>query len=228
MESVPQRLPLRTRLKIRLKIAGLRLLLRIVASRAFKVVLKPVLYAGLLAYACLLIFGHTPKRLAELNAQSAQLITRLEEVRNKPIRTNLTDREHAALRATTWGTAGAGVVIEVAIATSSKALGPTMCLAAACFAVTIPLLIAFGFVQSHQFDPARDRPTTTQEAINLQALIYGTQFLFCVGLTAMLFDFNRSVAAAFLVGCWLAWRSLKAFTIPPPSPEAPEKALSEG
>lgn len=218
MEPVPQRLPFRTRLKI----AGLKLLIRVTASQAFKrallIVFKPVLYVGLVIYACRLVFGHTPKWLAELSPQASQAMAQLEETRNKPIRSNLTDREHAALQATTWGMAGAGVVIEAAIATSSKTLGPAMSVAAGCFGMAIPLLIAFGFVQSHQFDPAKDRPTTTQEAINLAALIYGTQFLFCVGLTAMLFEFNRIVAVAFLVGCWLALRSFKRFAISRPTP----------
>ena len=94
-----------------------------------------------------------------------------------------------------------------------------MSVAAGCFATAIPLLIAFGFVQSHQFNPAKDRPTTTQEALNLTALIYGTKFLFCLGLTAMLFDFNRIVAVAFLVGCWLALRSFKRFANSRPTPQ---------
>jgi hypothetical protein len=223
MEPVPQRLPFRTRLKI----ARLKLLISIATSitesqafkRALLIVLKPVVYVGLMIFVSRLAFGYTPKWLGEVSPQASQSLAQLEETRNKPIRSNLTDREHAALQATTWGMAGAGLVIEVAIATSSKTLGPAMSVAAGCFATAIPLLITFGFVQSHQFNPAKDRPTTTQEAIKLAALIYGTQFLFCVGLTAMLFDFNRIVAVAFLVGSWLALRSFKRFTISRPTPQ---------
>lgn len=98
MEPVPRHLPFR----IRLKIARLKLLIRITTSitesQAFKrtlfIGLKSALYVGLVIDVCRLVFGYTPKWLAELSPQASQAIAQLEETRNKPIRSNLTDREH--------------------------------------------------------------------------------------------------------------------------------------
>jgi hypothetical protein len=240
MEPIPKRIAVR----IRVLIALINLLQRIINSRAFRrvfhIVLKPILRVWIYTFLSRLAFGYTPKRLAELDPKAAAAIAQLEETRRNPIRAEVTDREYAALQATTWGTAGVALVIEVAIATSSKTLGPGMSIAAGCFAAVIPPLMVFGIIQSHHYDSKKDRPTTAQEMINLMAMIYGTQFFFCVGITAMLYDFDRLVAIAFLCGCWLALRILRKYsmqivavpTIPkviamtekplPPEPDAPE------
>lgn len=213
MEPIPKRIAVR----IRVQIALLKLLQRIINSSAFRrvfhIVLKPILRVWIYTFLSRIVFGYTPKRVVELDPKAADVIAQLEETRRKPIRAEVTDREYAALQATTWGTAGVALVIEVAIATSSKTLGPGMSIAAGCFAAVIPLLIVFGLIQSHHYDPKKDPPTTAQEVINLMAMIYGTQFFFCVGVTAMLYDFSRTVAIAFLCGCWLALRILRRYSM---------------
>jgi L-asparagine transporter-like permease len=226
MSEAPQRPSIRARMRVaraHLLIALLKHVQRLVSGRAFKVVLRvlltPILLVWLVVFSIQVLYGRGPKWLTELNPEVAQAMAQLEEAKNKPIHSDISDREHAALQATTWGMAGAGVVIEVAIATSSKTLGFAMSVSAGCFAIAIPLLIALGFVQSHLFDPKKDRPTTTREMLSLTTRIYATQFLFCVGLTAMLFDFNRLVAIAFLVGCLLALRSFHMFVVPKHQPK---------
>jgi hypothetical protein len=209
--TFPPKLALRTRLQI----ARLQLLLAIVKSRAFARVIKwtvrPIALGWLVLLVIRLAFGYTPTRLAAIHPDVAHALADLDAARNKPIRTEITDRQYASLQAMTWGTSGAALVLEAAIATSSKPLGPGMSVAAGCFAVVIPVLVACGFVQSGHYHPDKDHATTVQQSLNLSALIYGTQLAFCIGLASMLYDFNPVVAIAFLVGCILALRIIRRF-----------------
>ena len=212
MSSLLQRLKLGNRLKIVL----LKILGRIILSRPFKWVVTPLLYVGMIVWAAAIAFGRTPSikvpHGSPLSQEMVELVARIEESRKAPVRGQISDRERALVQSLTWGTAGAAVVILVAIATSSKTFGPAMPIAAGCFAVTIPLLIAFGLAHMHQWDAAK-APPTVQECINLIGLIYGGQLLFTVGLAVLLWDFNPRVSIAFLVACYFGARAHKNLVV---------------
>lgn len=195
MSSVTQRPPLLTRLTLRLRIALSRLFGRVILSGSLqRFVFGPLMSVGTVVYAFAIAFGRTPRIKvppdSAITPDLAELITRIQESREAPVRPEITERGRAVVQKMTWGTAGAAVLILVAIATSSKIfVGPAMSIATGCFAVTIPFLVAFGFAFSHQWDPARD-PPSVPEIVNLNALIYGGQSLFAAGLTFLLWSFD--------------------------------------
>jgi hypothetical protein len=143
----------------------------------------------------------------------------LQSARTKPVQGELSDADRAFIQPLTWGTAGAGLVILTAIVTSS-AKGTALTVAAGCCAVATPLLVAFGFIYPHLFMPKREPPAIVQQVLNIMLLIHGAQILFCAGIVAMLYSFNRAVALVFLVGCLLGWRAVSRFTVPVKRSEA--------
>jgi hypothetical protein len=212
-----------TRLRARVLIIVLKLTQRIVLSRFFRIVLVPVLIVFRLVWAVRIVFGHSPvidvPGNSAITAELATMIAKLEESRRTRVIGEMTDRGRDLVQTMTWGTAGVAVLILVAIATSSKTFtGPSMTIAAGCFAVSVPLFISFGFAFAHQWDPGRD-PPTTQEVLNLNALIYGGQFLFALGLASLLWSFDYRVSLAFLVACCLASRVFKNLVVNRISPQ---------
>lgn len=202
-----------TRLRLRVQIILLKGVQRLVFTRFFRFVLQYVLMVWLLVWAARVVFGRSP--IIDVPANSAippelaQAIAQLEETRRARVKAEMTERSRDIVQTMTWGTAGVSVLILVAIATSSKTFtGLAMTIAAGCFAISIPLLISFGFAFAHHWDPARD-PPTTQEVINLNALIYAGQFVFAFGLASLLWSFDYRISLAFLVACYLGTRALK-------------------
>jgi hypothetical protein len=209
MSSVVEQRSRRERLKsVLLTIAG-----RILLSRIFmRFVMPPLMAVGYVIYACIHAFG--PRRKFDVPSggpvhlsEWAELAARIQESKDGPQRKEISEEHRARMQSMTWGTAGAAVVILVAIATSSKAfVGPAITIAAMCFAFTIPLLIVFGFAISHHLNPARPPPEPT-ESSNATYLILAAQFVFAVGIGALLWSFDIKVALAFMVACCLAWRA---------------------
>lgn len=163
-----------------------------------------------------------------MNAMMALLIARVREERSSPANAGIiTERDRAVIQSMTWGTAGAAVLIVVAIATSSKQFtGPAISVAAAFFAAAIPLLIAFGFAFAHQWDPVR-APPTPQERGNLGRLIITGQFLFASGIASLLWSFDPRVFAVFLVAWFLGWRAFKNLVVHRIAPKTAEEITNE-
>lgn len=226
-EVPPQRF---ARLRARLHSALLEVIGWIVRSRAFRFLLRPILKVWLYIYAFRLAFGATPRVSVPsgsvITEETAGLIARLEDARNKPVTAEFTDRERSLIQSMTWGTAGAAVLILVAICTSSKTLGLAMSVAAGLFAVSIPLLTAFGFAYMHHREANTSNPPATQVILNLHALIYFGQMLFVLGIVAMLWDFNRWVAGTFLVACYFGMRAFKNLVTRYVTPASAKKVTS--
>ena len=184
-----------------------RLVLWLLRHRA----LGPLLTLAYMVQACVAAFGPRPRMKVPpgclLSGESMQLTAKLHEHRSASAHTEITDRQRAVAQSMTWGAAGAAVLILVAIATSSKTFsGAAMTVAATCFAVSIPLFIALGFAYSSHQNEATESPTPN-EALNLHHLLRSAQFLFGLGLAALLWSFDRRVSIAFVVACYLGWRA---------------------
>jgi len=157
------------------------------------------------------------------------LWAQIEASRNAPTK-RITDRDRDTLQATTWGLAGAAVVILTAIVTASIAAphGPNrlLLISAGCFAFSIPLLVALGMQQAAIHSQNRD-PPFVQTALTLFIYTQMAQTLFCLGLVAMLWSFNWEVSLVFILGVLVAWKSLVSFSKQPSSIDALTKGPTD-
>jgi hypothetical protein len=136
----------------------------------------------------------TNKMVAELRASLEQRVAGYS-----------TNEQAAELnRALTWGTAGAALVLLTTVILVDHRT-ETAALAAACFALAIPMLIACGFAQSSHMDQTI-QPPTVRETLRVLNTMVAAQFIVCIGVVALLWSYDSKVAAAFIVGCYLAVR----------------------
>jgi cadmium resistance protein CadD (predicted permease) len=119
------------------------------------------------------------------------------------------ERNRAYIRAMTWSVAGVGVVILAAIAVNHPAHPPTSLLvAAACFALSVPLLIVLGLIQQVQADPKAQRPTVSQLLWAFTRVLLAL-LLFLVGFIALLWSFSRIAALLCVLGWYWGWGYLR-------------------
>jgi hypothetical protein len=216
MSTVAKRRPVR----VRLRIASLELLLRFVKSGAFRLlVLKPFVFVFLRYRMYSLAFGASPKAWTA-NPQTAPLMRQIEALR-KPIQMDgATDKEPRLSQAMTWGVAGFALIALLQIVTGQSPHSTARWVACGCFALVIPWLAVLGFVAHDHMDP--ERPPTVQECLNMHAAMYAGNVVFCLGLASLLWSYDRSFAAIFVLSCYVAVRRFlsyakkRAASSPPP------------
>jgi hypothetical protein len=140
-----------------------------------------------------------------------ELMRRLEALRNKPMRIEgATDREPRLSHAMTWGVAGFALIALIQIVTQQPAhISAARWVACGCFALVIPWLAVLGFVVHDHMDPKR--PPTIQQCLNMHAAKYAGNLIFCLGLASLLWSYDRSIAAIFVLTCYVAVRRFLSF-----------------
>jgi len=201
--------------RIRQYIRFLQFLQRMLNSPRFRrfmlIVIRPFLYALLLGFGVAVVFGYTPKKI-DPESKTAQLWRDIQATRSQRITVaNVKDRDRALSQTTTWGMAGLGVLLLAAILTSPKS-GAAVSIAIGCFAISVPLLVALGALSWLHFDE-KGVPPTAQEIIYTTALTHMGQFLFCVGLGALVWSYDARAAIVFLVGCGIGLRVFQLFAV---------------
>jgi hypothetical protein len=198
-----------TRSRIRVRIWRLQLLSRFVKTAWFRVaVLHPAVRLRLLWFVWAIFFDRLPETS---NPQVATLQGELKARLDAPLAASeATERGRAVNQAMTWGTAGVGVVILIAIITA-HALNPALETATAAFAVSVPFLVVLGFLYALQSDP-KATPPTVRAALFQVTLLYAAHLLFYFGLAALLWSYDPRIAALFVVACYLALRYFRRVT----------------
>jgi hypothetical protein len=199
------------RLRLRTQISLLQLSVKVIRTKPFRWLLRLVCRLALYGFAFMVVFGYKPKIKPEPASQLALEWDQIQKLRDAPVDA-VTDRYRDTMRAMTWGTAVTAVLILTAIATNSKPSPSTaLQVAAALFALATPFLIMLGVVFNSHADAKEPRPTW-QQTFNITAAIYGTQFVFGLGIVALLWSFDWRVAVAFLIAVYFAWRCFKGIS----------------
>jgi hypothetical protein len=200
----------------RLLIWFLQLLLRVVQTPWFRgAAIRPVAYIlvriAIYRFLWAFFFNHLPK--VEPNSKAAQLIADIETRMNAPVDVGASEKDRAVNQSLTWGLAGVGVVILIAIVTTQK-FSPANWVAVTCLALAVPLLVMLGFVDAVLADPKRT-PSIMRDRLILVISLYGVHLIFYIGFTAFLWSYDARVSLAFLIGCLLAWRLFQRFVVKP-------------
>lgn len=195
-------------LSIRLRISCLQLLARILKTSWFqwwlrRAVVRPLVFA-LGAWFFWKLF-RDPQSLAEnAGPQVAQLVATVQAQLDQKVQRYGQDRTLAIDQTMTWGAAGAAVLLlTTMVATHTADVSGEI--AAACFALAIPLLTVCGMVLSIQTDP-KSEPPTVREVLRAAATLHTAHFILCLGITAMLWSYDPKASCVFVLGCYLALR----------------------
>lgn len=190
--------------EIRLRIASVRFLMRIIATRWFqRIIFRPVIYA-MFAWLLLRVL-RDPDAFTELGegqvtAQAKALRVQLDaKVDRGP---GVASREVAL--AMTWGTGGVAVVLlTTAVAIHVQSLSAQI--GSGCFAISIPVFAVCGALQAHFSDLKAESPTVG-DSLRLTGLMYLAHLALCIGLAAFLWSYSPAVSMVFILTCYLALR----------------------
>jgi hypothetical protein len=211
------------RLSVRLRLWLLQLLLRVVKSTWFRVlVVRPLGYGiavTLLTWFVWVVFRNPESLRTRLSdPRAAELVEQLIRSQNQKIsRDASTDQNRAAGQAMTWGVAGAAVILLTTVIVIHDVSRAGL-MAAASFALAIPILIVCGVVSVGYSDPKIEPPTVRQH-LGLTATTHLAHFIVCFGFAAMLWGFDWRVSVVFVAACYWALHYLRikaAASQPPP------------
>lgn len=108
----------------------------------------------------------------------------------------------------TLGSAGVALILLTTDILETHVVGVAAVFAAACFAFSMPLLVAFGYIQATYSHPGLD-PPSGREGLRVALAIYGVQLLIVVGLAALLLSYSAWVTAAFVLAVCIGVRLVR-------------------
>ena len=199
-------------IKLRLKVAGLKLLIWVMKRPTFQyLVVRPVAL-GALTWVIWKIFAE-PDKLHGLDPRVAPMVVQLKASLERRTKHSLneTDRDRSINlnRAMTWGVAGVAIVLlTTVIVATHPSTDKAALFAGACFAFAIPILIACGFVQMSHADTTIE-PPTVREVWKVTNRIYLAYVIVCFGMAAMLWSYDWIVSVIFVVSLYLAFRLIR-------------------
>jgi hypothetical protein len=200
-------------IRVRLLIWLLQKFMNALQKRWFqRIVIRPAIIAYFYWYLWAFLFDRLPKSFEQSDPKAGPSLADLKAKYNSRVGRGLTDHERAFTQSTIWGAAGLGTIILIAIVTTTHDYSPAIWVAAVCFGLTIPMFAALGFADSLQTDPKK-LPPTVKDVVFFGARLYFTHFIFWFGFAAFLWSYSRYLSAIFVVGCFIAWRYFRRFSV---------------
>lgn len=184
----------------------------IIQTRAFKHLVLGSRARGFLTWFVWKALTH-PETLNIPDTQATLLLSQLEESLDKrkwgqSVNENERDRAIAFNQAQTWGVAGAATLLLTTVILGEHPTDGAAVFAGACFAAAIPILIACGLIQKSYSDSDNPtlQPPSLREGLAVIAKMQFAQLLVCIGLIALLWNYNWIVSVVFIIACMMAWR----------------------
>lgn len=188
-------------LGIRLLIWSLHLLQRTVNNYWIQqVALRPV--AVMLSYWVILRIAREAYKtgtIEGIDSKAAEMLANVKTGWNTRLSTpDRANGQEAMGQAMTWGLAGVAVVL-LATIVAYRMPGTAVHIAAGCFALATPILLAFGLLSALG-------PPTVKAAVFVHAPVQFAQQIVGVGFAAFLWSYHPWISAIFMMGCGVAWR----------------------
>jgi len=124
-------------------------------------------------------------------------LARLKALGNQRVATRWTEEDRAFNRSATWGLAGVGALLLIAIGTT-RPQGSAMWLATACFAISVPMLVTVGLIGMAQTDP-RNEPPIAKDLFRPMMFLWLSHGLFYFGFAAFLWSYDTGVGILYVI-----------------------------
>jgi hypothetical protein len=152
-----------------------------------------------------------PKGFGESSdPKAAKMIVELKAAWNARVE-RYTDKDRAADQTMTWGMAGGGGVILIAIVTTQK-FSPATWVAATCLSLAVPFLAVLGATHALQAGP-KSVPPFVRDILWGSLLLQAVHFIFYVGFAAFLWSYDARIAVVFVIGSYLALSYFRKFAM---------------